>query len=35
MDIAIVTLGKEDVGGATGYWMEKRMTNANWGVRWS
>lgn len=26
MDIATVTLGKEDVDGATGYWMEQRIS---------
>ena len=27
MDLAIVALGKENVDGQTGYWMEMRMTN--------
>ena len=31
MDVATVTLGKEDVDGAPGYWMEVRMTNAEMG----
>jgi len=31
MDMAIVALGKEDVDGATGYWMEMRMTSADTG----
>jgi len=31
MDLAIVALGKEDVGGETGYWMEMRMTDPNLG----
>ncbi len=30
-DIAMVALGKEDVDGATGYWMEMRMTSAELG----
>ncbi|MGO8790178.1 MAG: hypothetical protein ACLQVL_22735 [Terriglobia bacterium] len=31
MDVATVALGKEDVGGATGFWMEMRMTGAQTG----
>ena len=31
MDIATVALGKEDVDGATGFWMEMRMTSAETG----
>ncbi len=31
MDIATVALGKEDVEGATGFWMEMRMTSADAG----
>lgn len=31
MDIAIVALGKEDVDGATGYWMEQRITSDQFG----
>src|SRR5580700_8771218 len=31
MDLATVALGKEDVGGAAGYWMETRMTSAELG----
>ncbi len=27
MDMAVVAMGKEDVDGATGYWMETRMTS--------
>ncbi len=30
-DISIVALGKEDVDGATGFWMEMRMTSAEMG----
>ena len=34
--MSVVALGKEDVAGETGYWMETRMTNArNSVVRWS
>ena len=29
MDVATVALGKEDVDGATGFWMEMRMTSAD------
>lgn len=29
MDVATVTLGKENVDGATGYWMEMRMNSAD------
>jgi hypothetical protein len=31
MDVATITLGKEDVGGATGFWMEQRITSAEMG----
>jgi hypothetical protein len=31
MDIATVALGKEDVDGSTGFWMESRMTSAELG----
>ena len=31
MDVATVALGKEDVDGSPGYWMEMRMTNAELG----
>ena len=31
MDVAIVILGKEDVSGETGYWMEQRMTSQEMG----
>lgn len=31
MDMAIVALGKEDVGGETGYWMEMRMNSEQLG----
>ena len=31
MDMSVVALGKEDVAGETGYWMETRMTNADLG----
>jgi len=31
MDVAMVALGKEDVNGATGYWMEQRITSAETG----
>jgi hypothetical protein len=31
MDIAMVALGKEDVNGSPGYWMEMRMTSADTG----
>jgi hypothetical protein len=31
MDMAIVALGKEDVGGQAGYWMEMRMTSQDLG----
>ena len=31
MDMSIVALGKEDVAGETGYWMEMRMTNQELG----
>lgn len=31
MDIAMVTLGKEEVDGATGFWMEQRTTSAELG----
>jgi hypothetical protein len=31
MDMSTVVLGKEDVDGATGYWMEIRMTSAELG----
>jgi hypothetical protein len=31
MDFSVVALGKEDVGGETGYWMEMRMTNEQLG----
>jgi len=31
MDVAMVALGKEDVNGSTGYWMEQRMTSAELG----
>jgi hypothetical protein len=31
MDMATVALGKEDVDGAAGYWMETRMTSAELG----
>ncbi len=31
MDVATVILGKEDVDGSAGYWMEQRVTNAELG----
>ncbi|MFZ0959762.1 MAG: hypothetical protein WAO35_02575 [Terriglobia bacterium] len=31
MDVAMVALGKEDVDGATGFWMEQRITSAEMG----
>ena len=31
MDVATVALGKEDVEGSTGYWMEQRITSAEMG----
>jgi hypothetical protein len=31
MDVAMVALGKEDVGGASGFWMEQRITGADMG----
>jgi len=31
MEVATVILGKEDVDGGTGYWMEQRMTSAELG----
>jgi len=31
MDVATVALGKEDVDGSTGYWMEQRVTSAELG----
>jgi len=31
MDVATVALGKEDVNGSTGYWMEQRVTSAELG----
>ena len=31
MDMSIVALGKEDVDGAPGYWMETRMTSQELG----
>ncbi len=31
MDMSVVALGKEDVAGETGYWMETRMTNQDLG----
>jgi hypothetical protein len=31
VDMSIVALGKEDVGGQTGYWMEMRMVNPDLG----
>lgn len=31
MDVAIVALGKEDVGGSPGFWMEQRMTSTELG----